>query len=60
MRFNRKGKLALRYIVPFEILEKVGKVAYQLVLSINMLNIHNLIHVLLLVKTLENNPCADD
>ena len=32
MRFSKKGKLAPRYIRPFEIRSKVGKVAYRLVL----------------------------
>ena len=30
MRFEKKKKLALRYIGPFEILDKVGGVSYRL------------------------------
>nr|GFB91985.1 putative reverse transcriptase domain-containing protein [Tanacetum cinerariifolium] len=30
VRFRKKGKLAHRFLVPFEIVEKVGPVAYQL------------------------------
>ena len=30
MRFGKKGKLSSRYVGPFEILERVGKVAYRL------------------------------
>nr|GEY33909.1 putative reverse transcriptase domain-containing protein [Tanacetum cinerariifolium] len=30
VRFGKKGKLALRYVGPFEIVERVGRVAYRL------------------------------
>ena len=33
MRFGKKAKLAPRYIGPFEIRSRVGKVAFRLVLS---------------------------
>ena len=32
MRFKEKSKLSPRYIGPFEILERIGEVAYQLAL----------------------------
>ena len=32
MRFRKKGKLSPRFIGPFEILDKVGHVAYRLAL----------------------------
>src|ERR1051325_6529948 len=35
LRFGRKGKLSPRFIGPFEIMEKIGLVAYQLALPSN-------------------------
>ena len=40
MRFGKKGKLAPTYIGPFEILERVGTVAYRLALSPDMSQVH--------------------
>ena len=48
MRFGKKGKLAPRYIGPFEILEKVGKVAYRLALPPQLSSVHNVFHVSML------------
>ena len=50
MRFGKKGKLSLRYIRPFEILEKVGKVTYRLALPPEQSSIHNVFHVSMLKK----------
>ncbi|XP_041004062.1 uncharacterized protein LOC121249417 [Juglans microcarpa x Juglans regia] len=44
-RFGKKGKLSLRYIGPYEILEKVGVVAYRLNLPVEFQGIHNVFHV---------------
>ena len=49
-RFRNKGKLDPRYIGPFEILDKVGKVAYRLVLPPAMDAIHDVFHVSMLRK----------
>jgi hypothetical protein len=43
-RFGKKGKLSPRYIGPFEILERVGPVAYRLD------GIHDVFHVSMLMK----------
>ncbi|XP_031254745.1 uncharacterized protein LOC116112764 [Pistacia vera] len=50
MSFGRKGKLALRYIGAFEVLENIGKVAYRLALPLSMEQVHNVFHVSLLCK----------
>ena len=47
-----KGKLALRYIGPFKILERHGEVAFQLELSESLLGVHNVFHVSQLKKCL--------
>ena len=45
MRFGEKGKLSPRFIGPYEVIEKVGPVAYRLALSPELENIHNIFHV---------------
>ena len=44
-RFGIKGKLAPRYIGPFTILERRGKVAYQLELPSNLSQVHDVFYV---------------
>ncbi|KAL5569249.1 hypothetical protein UlMin_025824 [Ulmus minor] len=50
MRFGKRGKLSPRYIGPFEILERVGKVAYRLALPPDLSLVHNVFHVFMLKK----------
>jgi len=45
LRFGKKAKLTPRYIGPFEILQKVGPVAYLLALPPNLQGIHDVFHV---------------
>ena len=50
MRFGKKGKLRPRFIEPYEVIEKVGPVAYRLALPRKLENIHNVFHVSMLRK----------
>ena len=45
IRFGKRGKLSLRYIGPFEVLERVGVVAYRLALPLSFLSVHEVFHV---------------
>ena len=45
VRFGKRGKLSPRFIGPFEIIERVGTVAYRLALSPNMSSVHEVFHV---------------
>ncbi|GJT92158.1 putative reverse transcriptase domain-containing protein [Tanacetum coccineum] len=52
VRFGKKGKLAPRFVGPFEIIEKVGPVAYQLDLHEELNDVHDTFHVSNLKKCL--------
>ncbi|XP_021751077.1 uncharacterized protein LOC110716750 [Chenopodium quinoa] len=45
MRFGKKGKLSPKYIAPYEIIQKVEKVAYKLNLPNELERVHNVFHV---------------
>jgi hypothetical protein len=51
-RFKVKGKLSPRFIGPFLILKRVGKVVYQLELPDHLADVHNVFHVSQLKKCL--------
>ena len=50
LRFGKRGKLSPRYIGPYEIVDKVGEVAYRLRLPSKLANIHDVFHVSMLRK----------
>ena len=47
---GKRGKLSLRYIGPYEIVSKVGPVAYKLKLPLELSRIHDTFHVSMLRK----------
>ena len=48
VRFGKHGKLSPRFTGPFEILERIGIVAYRLALPPSMLDVHEVFHVSML------------
>ncbi|GJX75856.1 putative reverse transcriptase domain-containing protein [Tanacetum coccineum] len=52
IHFGKKGKLAPRYVGPFEILERIGPVAYRLRLLEELSGVHDTFHVSNLKKCL--------
>ncbi|XP_021991867.1 uncharacterized protein LOC110888659 [Helianthus annuus] len=52
IRFIKRGKLSPRFIGPFKIIERVGKVAYRLELPEELSGIHGTFHVSQLRKCL--------
>ncbi|WMV32426.1 hypothetical protein MTR67_025811 [Solanum verrucosum] len=50
MRFGKKGKLIPRYVGPYQILRRVGKVTYELYLPNELASLHQVFHVSMLKK----------
>ena len=48
MRFGKKGKFSPRFIGPYEVIEKVGPVAYKLALPPDLEKINDVFHVSML------------
>ena len=55
MRFGKKGKLNPRYVGPYVIIERIGKVAYKLELPQEMAFVHNVFHVSMLKKYISDS-----
>ena len=55
MRFRKNGKLSHRFIGPYEVIEKVGLVAYCLALPPDLEKIYNVFHVSML-RRYQSNP----
>ena len=47
---EKKGKLSPRFIGPYEVLERIGLVAYRLPLPLELAKLHDVFHVLMLQR----------
>ncbi|WMV29676.1 hypothetical protein MTR67_023061 [Solanum verrucosum] len=50
MRFGKKGKLSPRYVGSYQIVKRIGKVAYELDLPNELASVHLVFHVSMLKK----------
>ncbi|GJT09713.1 hypothetical protein Tco_0856755 [Tanacetum coccineum] len=58
VRFGKRGKLNLRYVRPFKVLEKAGSVAYKLEFPKELSRVHNTFLVSNLKKCYADEPLA--
>ncbi|GJX64551.1 hypothetical protein Tco_0298894 [Tanacetum coccineum] len=58
VRFGKRGKLNLRYVRHFKVLEKVRAIAYKLELPQELSRVHNTFHVSDLKKCYADEPLA--
>ena len=50
MQFGKKGKLSPRFIRPFEITQRVGRLVYRVVLPLDLVRTHDVFHMSMLRK----------
>ncbi|WMV41357.1 hypothetical protein MTR67_034742 [Solanum verrucosum] len=50
MRFGKKGKFSPQYICPYRISKRIGNVAYELELQLELAAVHPMFHILMLKK----------
>ena len=54
MQFGKKGKLSPQYIGPFEITQRVGRLAYRIALPPDLVGMHDIFHISMLKKYIAN------
>ena len=54
LRFGLRGKLNPRYVGPFEVVERIGPVAYRLRLPESLAQVHEVFHVSTLRRCLSD------
>ena len=45
IRFGKKGKISPRYVGPYKILKRVGKVTYELEIPAKLAAVHLVFHI---------------
>ena len=56
LRFGKKGKLSPRFISPYEVLERIGPMAYRLALPLKLAKLHDVFYVSMLRKYRYDEP----
>jgi hypothetical protein len=54
MRFRKKGKLSPKFVGPFKITQRVGRLAYRIVLPPDLVGTRDIFHVTMLRKYIAN------